>query len=482
MSGDSSANVSEVLENNRIEPFTLLHDIFVNWWIILLGALAAAMLTYTAVNLKYVPEYSSTATFAVSARSSASSYNNLSSANTMATTLQKIIESSAMEDILENELGVDVAEAKIETNVVQNTNLLELTVTTDSPKESFDIINAVIDNYSSISYYSIGNAVMEVLQAPGIPFSPDNPLNVGDRTQQAFLLAAAVLILLFGLLSFQKDTVKCEEEIEKKLDARSLGAIAFEMKYKSLREFLRRRKSALLINNPLAGFSFVESYKKFSSRVEYRMEKHDCHSLVVTSVSENEGKSTVAANLAITIAQRGQRVILLDGDLRRPSQFLIFGLKPEEKNELGEYLKKENPLKDIVMPTDVKRLFFMGGRNCYSSSTDLLQNEQLKKLLETCKKLADYVIIDTPPVGILGDAEIYAQYADAVLLVVRQNFVYAEDINDALDRFRGAKCRVLGVVLNGVQTLSGFTSSAVGRYSSRYGYGRYGKYGKRQRD
>ena len=57
------------------------------------------------------------------------------------------------------------------------------------------------------------------------------------------------------------------------------------------------------------------------------------------------------------------------------------------------------------MPTDVKRLFFMGGRNCYSSSTDLLQNEQLKKLLETCKKLADYVIIDTPPVGILGDAE-----------------------------------------------------------------------------
>ena len=199
MSGDSSANVSEVLENNRIEPFTLLHDIFVNWWVILLGALAAAMLTYTAVNLKYVPEYSSTATFAVSARSSASSYNNLSSANTMATTLQKIIESSAMEDILENELGVDVAEAKIETNVVQNTNLLELTVTTDSPKESFDIINAVIDNYSSISYYSIGNAVMEVLQAPGIPFSPDNPLNVGDRTQQAFLLAAGGVVPPFGL-------------------------------------------------------------------------------------------------------------------------------------------------------------------------------------------------------------------------------------------------------------------------------------------
>lgn len=480
MGADTGRNVSEVLENNKIEPFTLLHDILVNWWVILLGALAAAMLAYTALNLRYVPQYTTSATFAVSARHASSSYSNLSSANTMATTLQKIIESSAMGDILEKELGEDAEEAQIQTNVVQDTNLLSLSVTTDSPKKSFDIIQAVIDNYSEISYYSVGDAVMEVLQEPSIPFSADNPLNVRHRTRQAFLLAAAALAFLFGLLSFQKDTVKCEEEIEKKLDARSLGAIAYERKYKSLRELLRRRKAALLITNPLAGFGFVESYKKFGSRVEYRMEKHGCRSLVVTSVSENEGKSTVAANLAITIAKRGQRVILLDGDLRRPSQFLIFGLKPEEKNELGEYLKGENGLKDILMGTNVHGLFFIGGRNCYSSSTDLLQSGGLQKLLETCGKLADYVIIDTPPAGILGDAEVYARYADAMLLVARQNYVYAEDINDVLDRFRASKSRVIGTVLNGVQTLGGLTASAVGRYSGKYGYGRYGKYGKRQ--
>lgn len=480
MGGDR--NVSEVLENNKIEPITLIHDILANWWVILLGALAAAMLTYTVLNFRYVPAYSCSATFAVSSRNSASSYANLNSANTMATTLQKIIESSAMEKILTNELGEDVSEADIQTKVVNDTNLLTLTVTTDSPRDSFDIINGIIDNYSSISYYSVGDAVMEVLQEPSIPFSPDNPLQAGRQTKKAFGLAALVLAFLFGLISFQKDTVKCEEEIEKKLDARSLGGIAFEIKYKSLGEWIRRKKSALLINNPLAGFAFVESYKKFGTRVEYRMEKHGCRSLVVTSVSENEGKSTVAANLALTIAGRGQKVILIDGDLRRPSQFLILGIKPEEKNEFGEYLKGKTDLRDILMGTHTPGLFFMGGRNCYSSSTDMLQGDALKKLLETCGKLADYVIVDTPPVGILGDAEVYAQHADAVLVVARQNFVYAEDINDALDRFRAVKCRVLGVVLNGVQTLGGLTGETVGRYSSRYGYGKYGRYAKSRKE
>ena len=91
---------------------------------------------------------------------------------------------------------------------------------------------------------------------------------------------------------------------------------------------------------------------------------------------------------------------------------------------------------------------------------------------ELGRKYADYVIIDTPPAGILGDAEIFARYADEVLLVVRQNYIFSADINDTLDGFRGEDGNVLGVVLNGVKTFGSSTSLG------RYGYGRYGKYGK----
>src|SRR5699024_10872382 len=134
--------------------------------------------------------------------------------------------------------------------------------------------------------------VLNELQSPGIAFSPDNPLNLKNTTEKAFLAAAGALILLFGILSVMKDTLKLESDVEDKLDARSLGAIVFEFKYKTVRELLQRRKKALLVNDPIAGFGFVESYKKLSSRVEYHMEKEGWKTLVVTSVSENEGKST----------------------------------------------------------------------------------------------------------------------------------------------------------------------------------------------
>ena len=202
--------------------------------------------------------------------------------------------------------------------------------------------------------------------------------------------------------------------------------------------------------------------------------------LAVTSVSENEGKSTVAANLAISLAEKDYRVVLIDGDLKRPSQFLIFGLHPKEENELGEFLKREKKEFNLFMKTSVPRLYVVGGRNCYSSSTDILQNEVTAKFMRRCREAADFVIVDTPPTAVLGDAELWGQCTDAVLFVERQNFIYAEDINTMIDKFRAQDTRILGVVMNGVQSFGRVVSSTVGRYSSRYG--EYGNYGKKHKE
>lgn len=337
-----------------------------------------------------------------------------------------------------------------------------------------------MDNYSSVTLYTVGDIVLNILEQPNIPFSPDNPLDAGGMMKKVFLAAAAVLVLLLGVLSVMKDTLKTEEDISNKLDARSLGAIAYEFKYKSVKELLERSKKPVLINNPLAGFGFVESYRKFSSKVEYRMEKKGWKTLAVTSVSENEGKSTVAANLAISLAEKDHRVVLIDGDLRRPSQFLIFGLHPQEENELGEFLKREKKSSDLLMKTSVPKLYVIGGRNCYSTSTDILQSELTGKFLQRCKESADFIIVDTPPTAVLADAELWGQYTDAVLFVERQNFIDAEGINTMLDKFRAQDTNVMGVVMNGVQSFGGMVGSTIGRYSGRYG--EYGNYGKRHKE
>ena len=449
------------------EPYILIRDILVNWWVILLGAVGAALLTVVIVSARYEPTYSATATFVVMEKDSTSGAV-WSQAAEMAEIMQNVLQSNSMNKIICEELGTDSVNAKITAQTLGSSNLLSLRVTAATSREAMAVIRAVMDNYTRISYYALGDYMMEVLEEPAVPMYPDRPLNVKDEAKRAFVLCAVALTGLLGLVSLMRDTLKREQDIETKLDARSLGQIPYERKYKTIKEMLQRKKSALLISDPVIGVGFAESYKKLAARVDHQMKKKGQKALVVTSIAENEGKSTMAANLAIALARQSKRVVLMEGDLRRPSQFLIFGKQPEESQEIGEFLKGNTELKKIIMKSGIPNVHMILGRNCYSTSTEMVQSSEMEDLLEWCKKAADYVIIDSPPVGLIGDAEVLARNAGAVMLVTKQNGIPVGEINDVLDEFRAHGADVIGVVLNGVRTLSDMVDQGA--------YGKYGKY------
>ena len=455
----------------KIEPATLLYDVVRNWLFILLGAIGAAMLSWVVANYQYTPQYTASATFVVSNRENANSYTNWAATANMAKTFQGILRSNTMKSIISEELGVDRVDAQIKAETLGDSNLLVLSVTANTSRDAIQIIRVIMDNYTNVSYYMLGNAVMDILEEPTVPLYPDNYPDTKSSAVRAFVLMAAALIGLFGIVSVMQDTVKSEHDIEKKLDARSLGIIPYDKKRKTVKELLTRKKSALLITNPLAGFALVESYRKLATKVDYQMKRRGMKALVVTSVAENEGKSTVAANLALALAAQSKKVLLMDGDLRRPAQFLIFNQKPNETQELGEYLKGKVDLKKAVVQSKIPNLYLAIGRNCYPSSTELLSRKELKMLIEAAKSVMDYVIIDSPPVGQIGDAELLTHNAGAAMLVARQNHILAEDINDMLDDLRSENTKVLGVVLNGVRSFS--------NAEDRSHYGKYGKYSKR---
>ena len=458
----------ERTEKISIEPVTLARDVLINWWAILLGAVAAALLTYVIVSVQYEPRYSTEATFVVSAKTNANAISNLDAANEMAKTFRSIIKSNTMNRIVCDSLGVNSVKANISAEILGETNLLTLRVSAKTSKTAVEVINAVINNYEKVSYYAMGNATMTMLQAPEVPIYPDNTKSATKEMTQAFIYAALAISFLFAFVSYLHDTIKQEQDVEAKLDARCLGVIAYERKYKTIRKYIERKKMALLVSNPIASILFVESYRKFATKVDYRMTKNEKKALVITSVSENEGKSTVASNLAISLAMQGKKVVLMDGDLRRPAQFLIFGQKTASDQEVGEYISGELEVENILLKSNIPNLSLVLGRNCYSSSTEMLQSERMKQLVELLKEQADYVLIDSPPVGLLGDAEILSQYAGAAIVVVRQNYMLAEDINEALDSIRENGTKLLGVVLNRAINLE--SAARLGRYE-RYSRG-----------
>ena len=190
-----------------------------------------------------------------------------------------------------------------------------------------------------------------------------------------------------------------------------------------------------------------------------------------SSVSAAEGKSTLAANTAISLASRGVSVLFIDLDLRRPVQSEMLGLSVKQKNELGTLLTESAAPEKILAAavTDpATGLHSLLSTTSYTDVLELLASAQLAKVVALTRERYDNVIIDSPPLGFFSDSELLSDLSDASVLVVRQDTVPAPEINDAIDALRAGKAEFLGCILNDMAHLTA--------YSAGYGYG-YGYYG-----
>ena len=471
---ENKENQAEQVELISLNPSIILRDVLKRWYLIVVAALLAGMIAYTASDLLYVPAYSTTTTFVVSVQGSSTTvYQNLSATSNLATVFSEVLNSSLLRSAILEELGMTSFDGMISASAVEETNLLTMKVTASDPRTAFLVTQAVIENHHIVSYQVLGDTILEVLQAPKVPVSPVNQKASLSYMKKASVLAAAAVFLLLAFLSYKRDVIRSKQEAEKKLDCRILGEICHEQKYKTLWAAMKRRKTSILITNPTSSFLFVETIRKLRRRVEKQMPT-DGRVLMVTSVIENEGKSTVAVNLALAFAQKGKRVLLLDCDLRKPACHKILDY-PWEGAGTIDVANGSASLENTVVQMKNTNLFLLLQRRNTRNSTDISGSDGMAALIQKAKECFDFVVIDTPPMSVAPDVECIMELADASLLVVQQNMVQADVINHAITALQGAQSKLLGCVVNNVY---GVTLSHGGGYGYGYGYGRYGKYGK----
>lgn len=423
------------VQNNELplDIYSILRALIKDWWMILTAGLIGAMIAYIMVGSAYTPTYTSSMTFIVSSKGSTNSLSDLNAANEMAETFSEVLNSRLLKKKVQQELNLSYLPGTITTHVVEGTNLMSLSVSAPSPEHAFKIMKSVLNNYSEITQYVLENVVLDVMEAPQVPMAPSNPVSARDMMQKYTLVGMALMAALLALIDYLKDNVKNEKEVEQKLDTKLFGTIYHEQKNKTLRSKLKKSKKAILITDQTSSFMFVENYKKIRTKLMYQTKQEKGKVILVTSVLENEGKSTVAANIALALAQKSDKVILVDGDMRRPAVYKILEKKLEKKQEIGEYLNGNIPIGGVVHYDQENGLHLLIGSKHYSNSTELVSGERMRSMMKAVRKLADYVVIDSPPTSLMADAEVLAEYADVSLLVVRQGAAGARYINDTID-------------------------------------------------
>ena len=192
----------------------------------------------------------------------------------------------------------------------------------------------------------------------------------------------------------------------------------------------------------------AEAYRTLRTSIQFAGLDHKCRSIVVTSSSPGEGKSTTVANFGVVVAQTGSRVCLIDSDLRRPTLHRIFGLG--NSRGLTTALLEGLSLTEVAQPTAVSGLFVLTSGPLPPNPAELVGSNRMREALEAAVADFDLVLLDSPPVVSVADAVALATFADGVVMVVQTGKVPHEVIRRATSQILAVKGRILGVVMNGV--------------------------------
>ena len=230
-------------------------------------------------------------------------------------------------------------------------------------------------------------------------------------------------------------------------------------------------KIEILQNKKIMDTEIEEYYNALRTNVQFLGD--DTKVIAISSMSENEGKTTVSLNLAASLARLGYKTMFIDADTRK--SVLVGRFKTKGKIEgLTSYLSGVSAIEDVIYESDVENLNIIVAGKIPPNPTTLLQNTNFNVMMNVFREYYDYVIVDTPPIGLVVDAAIISRKCDGFAMVIESGKIKRKNLKKGVEQIEKAGAKYLGVILNKVD-------KKTVNYGGYGEYGGYGSYGNKNR-
>lgn len=440
-------------------------------WIIILICTLAGVAGGAGASLLMTPTYEATAEVYVSVRSSDSAVaqelnQGTSFARQAVQSYTTIVNKEIVTSRVIDELGLDIAPddlaERIQATNPIDTVVIEISAIDEDPQMAATLANSVASNFITVVVDNLekptGAAAslvriepIQSAQTPEAPVSPRVPLNVALGAILGLALGVGIAILR----QVADSKVRSTHDISQITDRPVIGTIAFDAD---------AGRRPLIVHeepkNPKA-----ESYRALRTNLRFMDIENTRHSFVVTSSLPSEGKSTTSANIAIALAEQGAKVVLVDGDLRKPKVATTMGI--DGSVGLTDLLSGRAEPKDVLQRWGRGRLYVLPAGRIPPNPSELLGSHTMQQVHDQLLAEHDYVIIDAPPLLLVTDGAVLSELAHGTLLVVASGQTPRSALAGAVAQLEGIGSEVSGIVVTKVPT----------KGPDSYAYGSYGAYG-----
>lgn len=462
--------------------FRLLEKIH---WIVL-AALIGALIAWFYVTRLVTPVYQATSKIYIAGSDTTISLSDLQLGSTLATDYQEVFKIWHVHEMVDERLNLNYSYSELEKMVsVSNpsgSHLLYIYVKSSVPEEA----KLLADTYAEVVQDYIANKMElrkpQILEKARTPNKPIYP-NVNATIAKGAVFGGLGIMLIFLFIILLDDRIRSGEDITKAVDLPVFGAVTRQNMERNAAElgadmprnpaFADGRHQAVFRGNLKLDYAGEEAINAVCSSMSFTGK--NLKRVLVSSCGANEGKTFTTLQIAIGMTRRGARVLLIDADLRlsvmKEKYDIHFGGQP---TGLAHLLSGQCALEDAIYHTNIPGLDLLPDGASIKTPLALLTSAEFDSLMATVGRDYDFVIVDTPPLGVVVDAAEISRRCDGSLLVLEYNRTHGKALKEAVRLLRQTGTPVLGCILNKTAV------SRIGKSGYSYYYGGKNGYGKQE--